>query len=132
MSSVRSLWTTMTLLPNPDDGAHVIGTCIGFNPPADNNYIGACFFLDGPGGVVRFSPTYIAEGLIRAYTGGDFDGQTVRYGVMYSGNILGNELNLPLSPNFNIGAGQKSTGPNSYFQWQAANAISPPQGDDPN
>jgi hypothetical protein len=44
---------------------------------------------------------------------------------MYSGNAIGNELELPLSPNFNIAAGQKMTGPNSYFEWDAANATSP-------
>lgn len=47
------------------------------------------------------------------------------YRVEYKANLVGNELELPLSPNFNIAAGHKATGPNSYFEWDAAVATFP-------
>lgn len=120
---------TVTLLPRPDDGAASIGTCVGFNPPADNNYVGACYFLDGTAMTIDFSPTYLALGTIRSYSGnmGTYDGLQEPYGVLHSGNTL----TLTLSPTYTIEAGMQSTGPNSTFQWSAANATNPAQPDDP-
>ncbi len=123
--------TSVTLAPNPDDGAALIGTCVGFLPTLDNNYLGACFFVKGTDGVIAFSPTLSAEGLLWNYHGGQYDGIVEPVQVLYSGNQIGNELLLPLSPNFNIAAGNQSTGPNSFFQWDAADAVSPPGDDDP-
>lgn len=117
--------TSITLVPNPDDGAAFIGTCVGFLPTEDNNYLGACFFLQGSENRVLFSPTLSALGVIRNYHGGVYDGEVHPMQVLYSGNQIGNELELQLSPNFNIAAGQKMTGPNSYFEWDAAVATSP-------
>jgi len=122
--------TSITLVPNPDDGAAFIGTCVGFLPTEDNNYLGACFFLQASENRVLFSPTLSALGVIRNYHGGVYDGEVHPMQVLYSGNQIGNELELQLSPNFNIAAGQKMTGPNSYFEWDAADATSPAQSDD--
>ena len=122
--------TSITLVPNPDDGAAFIGTCVGFLPTADNNYLGACFFLQGSENRILFSPTLSALGVIRNYHGGVYDGEVHPMQVLYSGNQAGNELELQLSPNFNIAAGQKMTGPNSYFEWDAAVATSPAEATD--
>jgi len=122
--------SSITLVPNPDDGAAFIGTCVGFLPTADNNFLGACFFLQGSENRVLFSPTLSAKGVIRNYHGGAYDGIVEPMQVLYSGNAIGNELELQLSPNFNIAAGQKMTGPNSYFEWDAANATSPAEAAD--
>lgn len=122
--------TSITLVPNPDDGAAFIGTCVGFLPTADNNYLGACFFLQGSENRILFSPTLSALGVIRNYHGGVYDGEVHPMQVLYSGNQIGNELELQLSPNFNIAAGQKMTGPNSYFEWDAAVATSPAEAGD--
>lgn len=117
--------TSITLAPyaNPSP-ATFTGTCVGFNPP-NEHYLGACFFFEGAQNRVLFSPTIFAEYITRNYHGGQFDGIIDPYQVTYSGNIVGNELVLPLSPNFNISAGHKATGPNSYFEWDAAVATSP-------
>lgn len=122
---------TITLSPNPDHGAAFIGTCVGFLPPEDNNYFGACFFFDGPNDVVRFSPTTLAEALFGSYNGGPYDGTITPFGILYSGNILDKTLNLSLTPNFTIEAGQQSTGDNSYFEWEAADPVHPTPDDDP-
>lgn len=122
---------TITLAPNADHGAQFIGTCIGFGPPSNNNYFGACFFMDGPNEQVLFGPTTLAEGLIRNYHGGPFDGTVDPYQVMYSGNLEDKRLTLPLTPNFTIPAGQQSTGDNSYFEWEAATPVHPTPIDDP-
>lgn len=123
--------STITLAPNPNDGAAFIGTCVGFAPPADNNYLGACFFLKGDESVIAFSPTISAEGLFRNYTGGTFDGIVDPYQVVYSGNLIGNELVLTYSPNFTIMGGSQATGPNSYFEWDSADAQNPADPNDP-
>ncbi|MBK8270907.1 MAG: hypothetical protein IPK83_22390 [Planctomycetes bacterium] len=123
--------STITLLPNADDGAELIGTCVGFLPPEDNNYLGACYFVNGQTSSIAFSPTLFAQGLIRNYTGGAYDGIVEPYGVLYFGNLIGNELVLSLSPNFTIEAGHQDTGDNSYFEWESADAVSAPGVDDP-
>ncbi len=122
--------STITLSPNPDDGAQTIGTCVGFLPPADNNFIGACFFIDRVGEIVNFSPTILAQGLYRAYTGGAFDGIIEPYAVSYNGNLVDLTLMLPLTPSGTIQAGTQATGPNSQFEWDAANPENPMGSDD--
>lgn len=123
--------SSITLAPNPAHGAALIGTCVGFNPPVDNNYFGACYYFNGAAGQLAFAPTLFAEAILRNYHGGAFDGIVDPFQISYSGNITGNELLMTVSPNYNIEAGQKSTGANSYFQWEGAAASNPPAADDP-
>lgn len=122
----------VALTPNIGNEPTAAGTCVGYFPPNDN-YVGACYFVNVPAGVVEFSPTYQALGLVQNFSGGGaFDG-AYPYAVVYSGNLRDNVLLLSLSPNFNISAGQQpfAFGPNSYFEWDAAAAENPPGASDP-